>query len=547
MPASDSLTVRMRAIGAQATAASIKGVTRSLTGLESATKRVDRGMGRIATGAAALTGLGVAATFRKMATEGWNYNQMLDRQRVGFTTYIGSQKEAAKFMKQIQQLALESPVLDPQTTGEAARRLMSYGIALKDTLPWVKALGDMSAASGKSMQEVMPLGAKAIGQIASKDKLQAEELNQLAESVGLSRQNIRKALKMSRADFEATFTPGNNLKAKQALPAILKAMEMQSAGAADRLAKTTEGRMQRLKEVVSRALAEVTRPFYDEIGRLAGGIANKLQDIWTPEDTGSGGLLPNLRYNPTVGEKIKQSWTAVKPIIQQAIKDLEVGKKLTDAAKWAGPAAARAFFNAFKAAPIWLQLAGGGWLMTKLGVTGKLLTLLRGKGAAKLGMGERGSINNPMYVFVVNGPAGWGKPTKPTGPGSKIKKLLPFGAAAAPYAAALGMGALAISPALVASQINPRRNVRRPGQPGGPDSRTGRRNVIPGQGGGGQVYRPVPDSVPYRPGAGAGGRPSSPFLPDSARSPVFHANIHIDGKKVAEATTRAARKRESTR
>lgn len=248
------------------------------------------GLGALAGGAAGALGArggmaggaaGVAAGVAAGATlrAGWQYNKMIDAQTVSFTTLLGSQKEAASFMQRIQALAFESPILDPQQTGDAARLLIAFGVNAKDALPYVKALGDMSAATGKDISEVMPRGAKALGQIGSKGKLQAEEMNQLAESVGLSRKAIRKELGMTAAEFEATFKPGKNIKAERALPAIIAAMEKQSGGAAARMSKTTAGRMDQLREVFSRKAGEATRPFYDAIGGLAGGAAKALQGL----------------------------------------------------------------------------------------------------------------------------------------------------------------------------------------------------------------------------------------------------------------------------
>jgi tape measure domain-containing protein len=222
--------------------------------------------------------VGLAATAKAISL-GNQYNRVIDSQNVGFTTLFRSQEKAARFMAQIQALALKSPVLDIETTGNAARTLMAYGIAIKDVLPLTKAIGDSSAASGKQIMDVMPRAAMAIGQIASKGKLQAEEMNQLAESVGLSRGRIRKALGMTRGEFEATFKPGANIKAEVALPAILRALQDQSAGAADRLAKTTAGKLQRAQEVIGRAAGQLTRPIYNAIGDLAGGVADRLVKV----------------------------------------------------------------------------------------------------------------------------------------------------------------------------------------------------------------------------------------------------------------------------
>jgi tape measure domain-containing protein len=212
--------VRLRLIGAGLFVKDARRAERALRELDGAGRSSGRGLGRVGAGssaaqktfggihAAAAGAAGMVARFGNVAAIGlgiaggaaaktaFDYNKMIDGQTVAFTTLLGSQKKAAAFMQQIQDLALKSPVLDPRQTGDAARLLMAFGISAKNTLPYVKALGDMSAATGKDIAEVMPRGAKALGQIASKGKLQAEELNQLAESVGISRKAIRKELGM---------------------------------------------------------------------------------------------------------------------------------------------------------------------------------------------------------------------------------------------------------------------------------------------------------------------------------------------------------------
>lgn len=287
--AEEELVARLRAVGQagftstmRAAGASVRGVgtSASITGralsLATGPLRVFGTTAKWAAGAGivALT----TATYKGTAA-GFGYNKMIDSQRVGFTTLLGSQKAALKFMARIRQLALKSPVLDPETTGDAARLLMAYGISAKKTLPFVKALGDMSAATGRSIQETLPRGAMALGQIASKGKLQAEELNQLAESVGLSRDRIRKELNMTRDEFEAAFTPGNSIAATEALPAIMRAMEKQSGGAAKRLSKTTAGRLDQLREVFKMKMGALTKGAWNLVGRFARGLTDRLKDF----------------------------------------------------------------------------------------------------------------------------------------------------------------------------------------------------------------------------------------------------------------------------
>lgn len=308
------------------------------------------GLGAVAAGARN-SAIGVGLLGAAVGHAGSSFNAMQDSQRVAFTTLLGSQRQALAFMRQIQQLALDSPILDPKSTGDAARTLMAYGISARKVLPLVKALGDMSAASGKDIMEVMPQAALAIGQIGSKGKLQAQEMNQLAQSVGLSRDRIRKALGMTRDEFEATFTPGNNIKSSKAIPAILKAMQDQSKGAADRLSHTTQGRVARLKEVFARASGQLTRGLYDSFGDVAGKAADALQNV----DLTNAGRKISAGVNAAVGflksaaPTIARGFKAVAPVIGKiarglvkfavdaAPKVLKVGKQIVDAFKPAMP------------------------------------------------------------------------------------------------------------------------------------------------------------------------------------------------------------------
>ncbi len=127
---------------------------------------------------------------------------------VAFTTFLGSERKARKMVREIAALAKASPVLDPATTGNAVSLLMAFNVGAKESMRLVKALGAASAASGRSIQEVMPRAALAIGQIKAKGKLSAEEMNQLAESVNVGRGSIAKQLGMTSRQLRGDVRAG---------------------------------------------------------------------------------------------------------------------------------------------------------------------------------------------------------------------------------------------------------------------------------------------------------------------------------------------------
>jgi tape measure domain-containing protein len=219
----------------------------------------------------------------------------------------------------------------------------------------------MSAASGKSIAEVMPNAARVLGQISSKGKLQTEELNQLAESVGLSRDKIRKQLGLSRDDFEKSFTPGNAIPADKALPAIKRAMDAQAKGAADLLSQTTSGRIDRLKEVTGRAMADLTRPLYDRAGGGAGGIADALQGVnWKGVSKDVGDTLSKGFQKAKQGvSAFLEAIKPAKPLWDNVLKPFLMGFAGGVMASVVG--AAKVLWVAFKG----LMIAAG-WVGTKL-------------------------------------------------------------------------------------------------------------------------------------------------------------------------------------
>lgn len=372
--ADEGVQIRIRTRGGRESARDIRGVAEQLArlgpagrigaaGLTTATaagRTVGRGMGYAADRSKYLAAglVGVSAIAGRV---GVAFNVMQDSQRVGFTAMLHSGEAAADMMRDIQALALRSPILNPQQTGEAARALMSYGVPVKEVLGDVERLGDMAAASGKSIAEVMPLGARALGQIASRGRLSAEELNQLSDSVGLSQKAIRKELGMTQAEFMSTFTAGNAIPAERALPAIRRAMENQSKGAAKMLAETTAGQFDAARERFAKRMGQLTRPVFDEAGDIVGNLSKELDTIAGRDDLtlndkltlGREAIRRNLE---PVGEELGAFWRR-NHIGERLSDEFEIAApKIMDAAGHAAGMAAGAFVRAWWNAGPWGKL-----------------------------------------------------------------------------------------------------------------------------------------------------------------------------------------------
>lgn len=254
---------------------------RGLAGVRAGVTSVASGMARLEAGARrGVTAVSlVAGTVGAFAAvTGASYNRMQDSQRVAFTAMLGSGEKAEALMKRIKALATDSPILDPGNTGRSVQLLLAYGLNAKKALQFTEAIGNAAAGSGKSIEESMGPAALAIGQIQSKGKLSAEELNQLAESIAVGRGSVAKELGMSGAEFEKALQQGS-ISSDKALAAIQRAIKKRFGTAARDAANVTEGQVGRLKEVFSSAAGQLTRPFYDAVGRISARIADRLQNV----------------------------------------------------------------------------------------------------------------------------------------------------------------------------------------------------------------------------------------------------------------------------
>ncbi len=266
-------------MGQQAATAEVKGLRR----LQATSGGVASGlnaMTRVATRAAVAVGAvsGVAAAFA--TREGVGFLTTVDRQRVAFETFTGSATKAAWIMREVQKLAEESPALGVASAGSGVSALMSFGMGAKDALAYTRRLSDGAAASGANIEQAMERGSLALGQIQAKGKLATQELNQLSEGVRLNRGLVAKELGMTGAEMSKALEQGK-ISAKEAIPAIGRAMDKQFKGAQQRFTKTTEGRLLALRDVFASRMGQVLRPAYDAAGRVFQSITDRLKKVDT--------------------------------------------------------------------------------------------------------------------------------------------------------------------------------------------------------------------------------------------------------------------------
>ena len=100
-----------------------------------------------------------------------------EQTKVSFETFLGSAELAEKVLKDLNKFSLETP-FTPDAVNQAGKALLAFGIEQENLIPSLRAIGDLSAGTGKDFNELATIYGKARVQ----GTLFAEDINQLTEA-----------------------------------------------------------------------------------------------------------------------------------------------------------------------------------------------------------------------------------------------------------------------------------------------------------------------------------------------------------------------------
>lgn len=227
--------------------------------------------GKVGVVAAGLVASFGVFSFAKDAIFG--FNNQLQSAQMAFTSMLGSSEKASTFLKDLQNFAIKTPFEFPELVS-AAQQMTALGFAAEDVIPNLTAVGDATAALGGS-KDVMDGIIRAMGQIKMKGKVQAEEMNQLAErgipgwQMLADKMGITVPEAMDRAKKGA-------IDADTAISALLDGMKSRYGGLMDQQAKTFQGAMSNLKDGATQAIAKGFKPLFDWVTKIALALADYL-------------------------------------------------------------------------------------------------------------------------------------------------------------------------------------------------------------------------------------------------------------------------------
>jgi tape measure domain-containing protein len=104
-------------------------------------------------------------------------NAKMEQNMTAFEVLLGGAEKAQKEMNRLTQFAAETPFTLPQTI-EAEKRLLAYGVDIKDVASVMQTLGDISMGVPEKLDRI----SLAYGQVVTNQKLYGTELRQFAEN-----------------------------------------------------------------------------------------------------------------------------------------------------------------------------------------------------------------------------------------------------------------------------------------------------------------------------------------------------------------------------
>jgi tape measure domain-containing protein len=302
-----------------------RGPTQSLTDLDEEAKRVTWNVrGYLKDTGRVVTGILIAQGFYKVlsAIEGsisalFSFNQQLQQSEIAFEKMLGSAKAAKGFMKDLQDLSATTP-FSYASAQKAAQNLLNVGWAADKVIPTLRTVIDAASLRGAS-PDVIDGIVLALGQIANKGKVSAEELNQLADRGIPAYQILRKELHLTAAQMQNMGKAG--ISSQIAIDALLRGIDKYAGGTSEKVARTTGGLVSSIKDNLLIVGNTAFASMFEGIRGGLDGIDKSITKLRTAARAGGAGGIFEAIFPASVRGEIRSIIGAVRTITS-AIGDI---------------------------------------------------------------------------------------------------------------------------------------------------------------------------------------------------------------------------------
>lgn len=218
-------------------------------------------LGAIVGGGILLSGVSkIASGIQSMASSGFEYNSAIEKSTVSFSVLLGSQSRAVAMMDQLRTFAAKTPFELPTLNQAAVSLLATKKIGQSQVLPMLTKLGDAAAGSSEGFAS-MPRITRAVAQMLTKGKIQAEEMMQLSEA-GVPAWNAL-AEKMGKSTAEVQELGEKGKLGVREIMLLVDGLGDTYKGLADKQSKTYEGMSSTIKDNLGKAFGDVSKPLFE--------------------------------------------------------------------------------------------------------------------------------------------------------------------------------------------------------------------------------------------------------------------------------------------
>lgn len=237
--------------------------------------------------------LGALVSPLTQATEaGIRYNAFLETAKIGLEGVAGSSAAAEKHLAALQKFGERTPF---EFTGlvNSSRYMTTFGFQLRDHIPLLTTWGNAVAASGNISEDALEGVVRAFGQMRTLQRVNSEEMNQLAERGIPAWELLAKAIGKSVAETRKLAERGrlNGGAAVEAMTAMMDE-DPRFKNQMDRMSKTLTGRLSNLEDIKGRALGIATKDLSGDLSDsldialkrsdLAEKMASRLNTVLAP-------------------------------------------------------------------------------------------------------------------------------------------------------------------------------------------------------------------------------------------------------------------------
>ncbi len=188
-----------------------------------------------------------------LAIQGINYNKAKEQAEIAFGVFLGSAEKAKDMIKDLQRVAVETP-LEFADVRDAGKQLLAYGVAAEDLVPTIRTLTDVSAGLNIPIKDLSYL----YGTIRTQGRAMTVDINQfanrgipiweeLAKVTGKSGAELRSFVEQGKVGFPTIEKAFQNMTTEGGKFFKMAELQMNSfAGAQSNLSDATDIYLSRL-------------------------------------------------------------------------------------------------------------------------------------------------------------------------------------------------------------------------------------------------------------------------------------------------------------